>query len=175
MTRFPPDQDLLDWVHACFSGPHLSLLLLAALTLGSSGLTGCSTAVQQGVSSATSAAGEQVGQALGAEVVRAADPDRVQVRVHSPRTEVSVPEDGPEDLGQYRTVDALRDALMDAEIDGRTTVFEDTKDHRILTDSDVTADHAWIGRPRFETITFFAREDAAVEYVRGLDASSPSS
>ena len=73
MTRFPPDQDLLDWVHACFSGPHLSLLLLAALTLGSSGLTGCSTAVQQGVSSATSAAGEQVGQALGAEIVRAAD------------------------------------------------------------------------------------------------------
>ncbi len=108
------------------------------------------------------------------QVVRAADPDRVQVRVHSPRAEVSVPEDGPEDLGQYRTVDALRDGLMDADIDGRTAVFEDTEDDRILTDSDVTADHAWIGRPRFETITFFAREDAAAEYARGLDASSSS-
>lgn len=107
------------------------------------------------------------------QVVRAADPDRVQVRVHSPRAEVSVPEDGPEELGQYRTVDALRDALTDADIDGRTTVFEDTADDRVLTDSNVTADHGWIGRPRFETITFFASDDAADEYVRGLDASSP--
>ena len=36
-------------------------------------LSGCTTVVQDGVSSATSAAGEQVGEALGAEIVRAAD------------------------------------------------------------------------------------------------------
>lgn len=109
------------------------------------------------------------------QVVRASDPDRIQVRVHSPRTEVPSPEKGSDELGQHRTVDSLRDTLTDADIDGRTAVFEDAEDDRVLTDSQVTPDHAWIGRPRFETITFFADEDAAAEYVRGLDASSPSS
>ncbi len=46
----------------------IGLALLAGFGLG-----GCSTVVQEGVSSATSAAGEQVGKALGAEIVRAAD------------------------------------------------------------------------------------------------------
>jgi len=46
----------------------IGLALVASLGLG-----GCSTAIQEGVSSATPAAGEQVGEALGAEIVRAAD------------------------------------------------------------------------------------------------------
>lgn len=108
------------------------------------------------------------------QVVRATDPDRVQVRAHSPRADVPSPEDGPEELGRHRTLDALRDALTNAEIDGSTAVFEDAQADRVLTDTNVTPEHAWIGRPRFETITFFADEDAASEYVHGLDASSPS-
>ena len=56
----------------------------------------------------------------------------------------------------------------------RTAVFEDTEADRVLTDSNVTPDHAWIGRPRFETITFFVDEGAADEYVRSLDAPSSS-
>lgn len=109
------------------------------------------------------------------QVVRASDPDRIQVRVYSPRAEVPAPEDGSEELGRHRTVDRLRDTLTDADIAGQSAVFEDVEAHRVLTDSQVTPDHAWIGRPRFETITFFADEDAAAEYVRGLDAPSPSS
>lgn len=108
------------------------------------------------------------------QVLRTADPDRVQVRAHSPRADVPSPEDDTEELGRPRTVDALRDALKNAEIDGSTAVFEDAEADRVLTDTSVTPDHAWIGRPRFETITFFADEDAASEYVRGLDASLPS-
>lgn len=109
------------------------------------------------------------------QVVRASDPNRVQIRVHSPRADVSVPEDGPEEIGQYRTVNALRDALTGADIDGYTAVFEDTEADKVLTDSNVTPDHAWIGRPRYETITFFADADAADEYVASLDRPSASS
>jgi hypothetical protein len=108
------------------------------------------------------------------QVVRAADPDRVQVRVHSPRADVPPPEDGPDELGQYRTVEALREALADAAIEGYTAVFEDAAADKVLTDADVTPDHAWIGQPRYETITFFADAAAADEYARGLDRPSPS-
>ena len=108
------------------------------------------------------------------QVVRTADPDRVQIRGHSPRAEISSPEEGVEEIGQYPTVNALRDALTETGIEGRTAVFEDTEADRVLTDSSVTPDHAWIGRPRFETITFFVDEGAADEYVRSLDAPSSS-
>lgn len=106
------------------------------------------------------------------QLVRATNPDRVQIRVHSPRADVPAPEDGPDELGQYRTVEALRAALTDAEIDGHTAVFEDAAAEKVLTDADVTADHAWIGQPRYETITFFPDADAAKEYATGLDAPS---
>lgn len=48
------------------------LVLALALTTGV-GLSGCASTVQEGVNSATSAAGEQVGKALGAEIARSAD------------------------------------------------------------------------------------------------------
>jgi hypothetical protein len=108
------------------------------------------------------------------QVLRASDPNLVQIRVHSPRAEVPAPEEEVDEIGQYRTVDGLRDALTEAEIDSDWAVFVDAEANRVLTDANVTPDHAWIGRPRFETITFFADEDAAAEYTRGLDASSPS-
>ena len=108
------------------------------------------------------------------QVVRASDPDRVQVRVHSPRAEVPAPEEEFDEIGQYRTVDGLRDALTEAAIDGYWAVFEDAEADRVLTDAKVTPDHAWIGRPRFETTSFFADEDAADAYAHGLDASPPS-
>lgn len=106
------------------------------------------------------------------QVVRYPDPTRVQIRVHSPRADVPPPEDGPEELGQYRTVAALREALADAEIDGSTAVFEDAETDKVLTDADVTPDHAWIGQPRYETITFFADADAADAYVADRSSSA---
>ena len=106
------------------------------------------------------------------QLVRAADPDRVQIRVHSPRADVPAPEDGPEQLSQHRTVEALRKALADAEIDGHTAVFEDAEAEKVLIDTDVTPNHAWIGQPRYETITFFADADAAEKYASSLDAPS---
>ena len=109
------------------------------------------------------------------QLVRDTSPDRVQIRVHSPRADIPAPEDGPEELGQYRTVAALREALTDADIDGHTAVFEDGKAEKVLTDADVTTDHAWIGQPRYETITFFADADAAAEYANSLDGPSPHS
>ncbi len=109
------------------------------------------------------------------QLVREPGADRVQIRVHSARAKVPAPEDGPEEIGQYRTVEALRDALAEASIEGRTAVFEDAETDQVLTDSDVSADHAWIGRPRYEVITFFADADAAEKYVQGLDVSPDSS
>jgi hypothetical protein len=109
------------------------------------------------------------------QLVRGSDPDRVQIRVHSPRADVPAPEDDLEELGQYRTVEALRDALSDAAIDGDTAVFEDAEAEKVRTDTDVTPDHAWIGQPRYETITFFADADAADEYASRLDRPSAHS
>jgi len=109
------------------------------------------------------------------QLVRDTSPDRVQIRVHSPRADVPAPADGPEEIGQYRTVASLREALADAEIDGHAAVFEDVEAEKVLTDTDVTPDHAWIGQPRYETITFFADADAATEYADSLDHPSSQS
>jgi hypothetical protein len=109
------------------------------------------------------------------QLVRAADPDRVQIRVHSARADVPPPEEGPEELGQYRTVEALREALADADVDGHTAVFEDAEAEKVLTDAPVTPDHAWIGQPRYETVTFFADPDAAAAYASTLDRPAPDS
>lgn len=109
------------------------------------------------------------------QVVRSADPDRIQIRVHSPRADVPSPEEGPEEMGQYRTVAALHEALADAEMEGYTGVFEDVKDEKVLTDANVTPDHAWIGQTRYETITLFADPDAADAYVSTLDPPSSQS
>jgi hypothetical protein len=109
------------------------------------------------------------------QVVRSADPDRIQIRVHSPRADVPAPEEGPEEMGQYRTAAALREALADAEIDGYTGVFEDAEAEKVLTDANVTPDHAWIGQTRYPTITLFADPEAAEDYASNLDhPTSPS-
>jgi hypothetical protein len=109
------------------------------------------------------------------QVVRAPDGAPVQIRVHSPRAEVAPPEDETDELGQYRSVSALREALSGADIDGWTAVFEDGEADRVLTDTDVTPDHAWIGRPRYDTITLFPDPEAAEEYVSGLSPSTDPS
>ncbi len=104
------------------------------------------------------------------QLVRGPDHDRLQIRVHSARTEdPPSPEEDVEELGQYRSVEALREALRDESIDGRTAVFEDADTETVLTDDDVTPDHAWIGQPRYERITFVTDEDAVADYVSGLE------
>jgi len=104
------------------------------------------------------------------QVVRQPEADRVQIRVHSARAQIPPPEDeGTDEIGQYRTVDALQSALANASIEGRTAIFEDAEADKVLTDTNVSADHAWIGRPRYERITFVADEGAASDYVSELD------
>lgn len=103
------------------------------------------------------------------QLVRDSDEDWTQIRVHSPRAEVQAPDDGSEEVGQYRTVSALRTALENLAIDGHTAVFEDAKAEQVFTDSDVTADHPWIGQPQYETITFVADDDAASAYLDRID------
>jgi hypothetical protein len=107
------------------------------------------------------------------QIVRLSAEDYLQIRVHSPRAEVSPPNDEDmEEVGQYRSVDALRDALADLPIDGRTAIFEDATANTVLTEKDVSPDHDWIGQPRYERITFVADDDAADNYVSTLDRSS---
>jgi hypothetical protein len=104
------------------------------------------------------------------QVVRQPDAHRVQIRVHSARANISPPEDeGTEELGQYRSVDDLRAALSDADVDGRIAVFEDAESDTVLTDADASSDHPWIGQPRYERITFVPDEGDVSDYVSGLD------
>ncbi|MFB6249406.1 MAG: hypothetical protein ABEL97_12630 [Salinibacter sp.] len=104
------------------------------------------------------------------QVVRRPDADRIQIRVHSARAQISPPEaEDTEEIGQYRSVDDLRAALSDADVDGRIAIFEDAESETVLTDTDVTPDHAWIGQPRYERITFVADEGDVSDYVGGLD------
>ena len=109
------------------------------------------------------------------QVVEAPTANRIQIRVHSARAEIAPPGDDTEEIGQYRSVSALREALSSAAIDGWTAVFEDTETATVRTETDVTPDHAWIGQPRYETITLFADADAADAYVDDLDRPAPSS
>ena len=98
--------------------------------------------------------------------------DRVQIRVHSARTHLDPPEEETfDEVGQYRTVDALREALDDIGISGWTGVFENPSAGRALT-AEVSADHSWIGSENYTTITFFPEADAASDYADTLDLSS---
>ncbi|PQJ33585.1 hypothetical protein BSZ35_02310 [Salinibacter sp. 10B] len=104
------------------------------------------------------------------QLVRETDANRIQVRVHSARAQVSSPEaETIEEVGQYRTVDELRTALREAPIEGRIAIFEDAKTETVLTDDDATADHPWIGQPRYERITFVSDDAAVSNYVNSLD------
>lgn len=106
------------------------------------------------------------------QLIRDTEQDRLQIRVHSARAEVSAPDaDEIDEMGRYRSVEALRSALRDASIDDRTAIFEDAKLDNVRTEADVSADHPWIGRPRYERITFVADAAAVSDYVSGLDRS----
>jgi hypothetical protein len=94
------------------------------------------------------------------------------VRAHSARAEVEEPENGGE-LGQYRTTDALRDALSEAGIGDAVAVFEDAEANRVLVDADVTAEHAWIGQLRYSTIVFFETRDEAEAFADSHDYPTP--
>lgn len=98
------------------------------------------------------------------QLVRSPEEDRLQIRTHSPRAVVPEPDDG-EEVGQYRTVQALREALDELSLEGWTAVFEDTEANRALVEPDVHSDHAWIGQPRYPTITFFEDDEAANQFA----------
>lgn len=97
------------------------------------------------------------------------DPDypngRLEVRTYTARAVVSEPDEG-EEVGQYRTVEALREVLGDVSIEGTTAVFEDAEAGRFLVDPEVRPDHAWIGQARYPRITFFADQEAATQFVK---------
>ncbi|MFB6231373.1 MAG: hypothetical protein ABEL04_09465 [Salinibacter sp.] len=98
------------------------------------------------------------------QVVRAPSEDQLKIRVHSARAEPSPPDEG-EEIGTYRTEEALRKVLADANVDGWAAVFEDLEADRVLVDTDVNADHAWIGQARYSTITLFADAEAATTFA----------
>lgn len=104
------------------------------------------------------------------QIVRAPSGDQISVELHSPRAELSAPEEG-EELGQYRAVDALRNALAEAGIDGWTAVFEDPDARAPIVSSDVTPDHSWIGQRNYRTITFFADPEAARTFAQASERS----
>ena len=102
------------------------------------------------------------------QVVRTPSENRLTVRAHSARAEVSAPEEG-EEVGTYRTEDALREALADEGVDGMGAVFEDAEANRVLVETDVTADHAWIGQLRYPTIAFFETVAEAEAFADARD------
>jgi len=105
-------------------------------------------------------------------VVQAASGDRLSIRAHSARADVSAPEDG-EEVGRYRTVEALRRGLAGVEMDADVAVFEDAEADRVLVEEDVSADHAWIGKPRYPRITLFQNSDAAHAFAEAHDRPTP--
>ena len=85
---------------------------------------------------------------------------------------MSAPEAGTE-VGRYRTADALRDALKEEDVEGWAAVFEDVKADRVLVETTVTAQHAWIGQPRYSTITFFETSEAATAFADAHERPTP--
>jgi hypothetical protein len=106
------------------------------------------------------------------QLVRADAENRLTVHAHSARAEVSAPEAGTE-VGRYRTADALRDALKEEDVEGWAAVFEDVKADRALVETTVTAQHAWIGQPRYSTITFFETPEAATDFADAHERPTP--
>ena len=93
-------------------------------------------------------------------VVRAPSGKRLSIQAHSPQAEVAGPDEG-EEVGRYRTVEALREALADTEMDEYVAVFEDVEANRVLVEDDVSARHAWIGKLRYPRITLFQDAEEA--------------
>ncbi len=103
-------------------------------------------------------------------MVRAASGEWLSIQAHSARAEVAEPDDGDE-VGRYRSVEALRDALADAGMDGSVAVFEDAEADRVLVEDDVSAHHAWIGKPRYPRITLFRDADEADAFAEAHERS----
>lgn len=106
------------------------------------------------------------------QLVQTSTEPRLTVRAHSARAEVEEPEDGDE-VGRYRTPDALREALSEVGIAGMVAVFEDAEANRVLVDADVTPEHAWIGQKRYPTIAFFETRDEAEAFAESHDRPTP--
>lgn len=107
------------------------------------------------------------------QVVRDQEGGCLVLRLHSARAEEVEEGEEEEELGRYRTEDALRDGLSELGIEGRVAVFEDAEANRVLVDADVTADHAWIGQPRFPTISFFDTREEADAFAEGHERPTP--
>lgn len=103
------------------------------------------------------------------QVVREVSENRLTVQAHSARAELEDPEEG-EEVGRYRTSEALQEALSDVGIDGKAAVFEDIEADHVLVETDVSADHAWIGQPRYPTITFFETAEDAEAFAEAREA-----
>lgn len=103
------------------------------------------------------------------QLVREPSENRLTVSTHSARAELSDPEKG-EEVGRYRTEEALRAALADEGIEGGAAVFEDPEANRVLVEADVAADHAWIGQPRYPVVTFFETTEEAEAFADATDA-----
>ena len=103
-------------------------------------------------------------------VVRASSGEWLSIQAHSARAEVAGPDEG-EEVGQYRSVEALRDALADADMNEHVAVFEDAEADRVLVEDDVSAHHAWIGKPRYPRVTLFRDADEANAFAEAHERS----
>ena len=106
------------------------------------------------------------------QVVRLPSEQRLTIQAHSAQAEVPAPDEG-EEVGRYRTVPALREALADQALDAYVAVFEDAEANRMIVDDAVGADHAWIGQPRYPKITFFEDPEDAQAYADAHDRPTP--
>jgi hypothetical protein len=106
------------------------------------------------------------------QIVRPSTEPRFVVRAHSARAEVEEPEEGDE-VGRYRTIDALRETLSEIGIADTVAVFEDVEANRVLVDADLTAEHAWIGQPRYPSIAVFETRDEAEAFAEAHDRPTP--
>lgn len=98
------------------------------------------------------------------QVVIDSSKNSVSVLTHSARAEVPSPDEA-DDVVQVHTVEALREALAEAGIDGWTAVFEEVDSAGVRVDPDASPDHVWIGQVRYPTITFFADPEDATAYA----------
>ena len=106
------------------------------------------------------------------QVIRDPAHGRLAVRAHPPRAEATAPETGDE-VGQFRTAEALRDALADVGLEEWVAVFEDAQADRMHVDDDVTAHHAWLGRARYSAVVFFETIEEARSFANGHDRPAP--
>jgi hypothetical protein len=106
------------------------------------------------------------------QVIRGPAHGRLVIRAHPARAEATAPETGDE-VGQFRTAAALRDALADVGLEEWVAVFEDAQADRMHVDDDVTAHHAWLGRARYSTVAFFETIEEARSFADAHGRPAP--